>query len=139
MTSDQRLAAVAEARTWLGTPYHACADVKGVGVDCAMLLIRVYTAVGAIPADYDPRPYSPEWHLHQHEELYLGGLERFARRVERAEPGDVITYRFGKAVGHGAIVVDDDYIIHAHLKHGNVELAERRTYAHRLDSIWSLA
>lgn len=30
----QRAAVVAEARSWIGTPYHNCADVKGAGVDC---------------------------------------------------------------------------------------------------------
>ena len=26
--------------SWIGTPYHNCADIKGVGVDCGMLLVR---------------------------------------------------------------------------------------------------
>ena len=42
MSDAQRAAVVAEARSWIGTPYHHAADVKGHGVDCAMLLIRVY-------------------------------------------------------------------------------------------------
>lgn len=138
MTPEQRKAVVAEALRWVGTPYVSCADVHGVGVDCAMLLVRVYASVGLIPKEYDPRPYAPQWYLHQNEELYLGGLERFAHRVETAEPGDVAVYRFGRTAGHGAIVVDDDYIVHAHRRHRKVELAERRTYDNRLDSIWSL-
>jgi hypothetical protein len=30
--SAQRAAVVAEARSWIGTPYHNCADFKGTGV-----------------------------------------------------------------------------------------------------------
>ena len=40
---------VAEARSWIGTPYHNCADIKGVGVDCGMLLVRVYVDTGVVP------------------------------------------------------------------------------------------
>ena len=59
---------VAEAKTWLRTPYHHAADIKGVGVDCAMILLRVYQAVGAVPPEVDPRPYPADWFLHRDEE-----------------------------------------------------------------------
>lgn len=42
----KNLEAVAEAMTWLGTPYHHQGRVKGVGVDCATLLCEVYKEVG---------------------------------------------------------------------------------------------
>ena len=54
---DLRQRIVEEARSWLGTPYHHQAMVKGAGVDCAMILVAVYRAVGLIPAGFDPRPY----------------------------------------------------------------------------------
>lgn len=38
----KNLQAVAEAITWLGTPYHHQGRVKGVGVDCGTLLCEVY-------------------------------------------------------------------------------------------------
>jgi NlpC/P60 family putative phage cell wall peptidase len=137
---DYRAAIVAEACTWLRTPYRHLADVKGLGVDCAMLLVRVFQV--AVPhrvtPDFDPRPYSPEWYLHQQEELYMLGLEKFGHCVESGKPGDVLLYRFGKVAGHAAIIVDGNLMIHAHQKHGNVELAERRTYEDRLISAWSV-
>jgi NlpC/P60 family putative phage cell wall peptidase len=135
---ELRAAIVAEARTWTGTPYRWCADIKGVGVDCLMLLVRVYQGVGLVPADFDPRPYNPRWHLHRSEELYLQGIERFAHRVERAQPGDIEVYRFGKTASHAGIVIDDELMIHSHAEHLNTELFERRTIEHRLDSAWSL-
>ena len=39
---------VAEARKWIGTPYHNCADVQGAGVDCGMLLVRVFVDSGLV-------------------------------------------------------------------------------------------
>jgi cell wall-associated NlpC family hydrolase len=48
MSASQRAAVVAEAKTWIGTPYHHAADVKGHGVDCAMLLVRIYGDLGLV-------------------------------------------------------------------------------------------
>ncbi len=36
---ESRAIIVAEARKWVGTPYHSCADVRGAGVDCGMLIV----------------------------------------------------------------------------------------------------
>lgn len=108
---------VQEAQSWLRTPYHHCADVKGAGVDCAMILVRVYAACGLLPESFDPRPYSPQWHLHRGEELYqawiaaAGAIETGAPR-----PGDVGLWKFGRAYSHAAILVShasDGQIIHA--------------------------
>lgn len=70
--TDLRARIVEEARSWLGTPYHHHAMVKGAGVDCAMLLVAVYGAVGLLPEGFDPRPYPQDWHLHRDCERYLG-------------------------------------------------------------------
>lgn len=63
---------VSEARSWLGTPWHHMGDehavaIKGVCVDCAMLLVEVFKAAGLVPLGFDPRPYSMQWHLHRDE------------------------------------------------------------------------
>jgi hypothetical protein len=49
MDEAMRAAVVKEALTWLGTPYHHHARVKGVGVDCARLLCAVYEASACVP------------------------------------------------------------------------------------------
>lgn len=46
-----RGAIVEEARRWAGTPYHHQARLKGVGVDCAGLIIGVGAALGIMPFD----------------------------------------------------------------------------------------
>lgn len=138
--SELRAAIVAEAYTWLRTPYAHCANVKGAGVDCAMLLVEVGKAVGRVPADFDPRPYDPEWYLHRDEERYMAGLERYMRRLEPGEKGglgDVDLFRFGRTAAHGGVIVSDEHMIHAYRPHGNVELHERRALADRYDSTWS--
>lgn len=94
------------AREWVGTPYHPCADIKGVGVDCGMLLVRVFVGAGVI-ADFDPRPYASDWHLHRGEERYLSFV--LAGCDERptaaaALPGDIMVFRFGRCWSHGGIV-----------------------------------
>lgn len=118
------------AREWLGTPYHHLADVKGAGVDCAMILVRVYADLGLAPAHLDPRPYAPDWHLHRSEEKYLGWVERFAQPVATAQPGDIALWRFGRAFSHAAIVLDaDGTIIHAYRDAGAVVLGSLRESA----------
>ena len=101
--SRQRAAIVAAARSWIGTPYHNCADIKGVGVDCGMLLVRVFVDAGLCPP-FDPRPYPIDWHLHRGEERYLDFV--FDRSSEVAEPqaGDVMVVRYGRSYSHGGIV-----------------------------------
>ncbi len=117
--AELRQAIVAEARTWLGTPYHHQAGIKGVGCDCAYLLIGVYRALGLIPT-IDPRPYPPDWHLHRSEERYLGWVRRYAVPVAIPHPGDAALWRFGRTASHGGIVVAWPTIVHAYRGQGVV-------------------
>lgn len=137
MSRDMRAEIVAEAYTWLRTPYHHQAHIKGVGVDCVWLLIEVYKSVGIVAVDFDPGNYSAEWYFHQSEEIYLGGVLKHAYKIEAPLPGDVALYNFGKCVSHGVIIVGDGLGIHAHRPSRNVELIELRTLEDRFDSYWS--
>jgi len=136
----ERAAIVAEARTWLSTPWKHQADIKGVGVDCAMLPLAVAKKLGHVPGDYDPRPYPLNWFVHHEDELLIHQVERYAHRIEREklEPADLILYRFGKCASHAAIVIDGDYVIHAYAEQGNVTLQERRALERREHSYWSV-
>jgi len=135
INDEQRAAVVAEARTWLGTKYHHAADVKKHGVDCAMILVRVYCDLGFAPK-FDPRPYPAQWYLHRDEERYMGWIAKYCDKTEKPKPGDMALYRFGRCAAHGAIIVDDTYMIHAYQPAEKVQLVERRFFDHRLDSYW---
>ena len=113
----QRAAVVAAARSWIGTPYHHAADVKGRdgGVDCAMLIVRVYCDLGLVEP-FDPRPYTRDWMLHRDEERYLGFLLARARLVKGPAAGDVVLFKIGRCYAHGGIVTRPEplTIVHAH-------------------------
>jgi cell wall-associated NlpC family hydrolase len=103
--ASERARVVAEARRWIGTPYHPCADVRGHGVDCGMLIVRVFVDTGLVPA-FDPRPYPPDWHLHHAEEKYLGFVSDRCRAIALGDvaPGDVLVFRYGRCHAHGGVV-----------------------------------
>ena len=131
-----RATVVAAAREWIGTPYHVCADVKGVGCDCAMLLVRVFCDLGLV-ATFDPRPYSSDWHLHRSDEVYLRLLLERAHLIQAPEPGDVVLFRYGRCFSHGGIVTKREpfTMIHAFAAAGIVleeELSHNVAIAHRL-------
>lgn len=135
MTPEQCAAVVAEALSWVGTPYVHMGRIKGVGVDCAQLLIAVYAGAGVVP-NFVPENYTHDWYMHRSEELYLGHLMQFAAQVDEPKPGDVAAYRFGRTVSHAAIVTEPDYIVHAYRPHGMVDRMELRAMEDRFDSYW---
>jgi cell wall-associated NlpC family hydrolase len=113
--SAQRAAVVAAARSWIGTPYHNCADIKHVGVDCGMLLVRIFVDTG-LCVPFDPRPYPVDWHLHRNEERYLGFVFDRSRETTAPLPGDVMVLRYGRCYSHGGIVTGGNplTIVHAY-------------------------
>ncbi len=115
---SKNIEAVQEALTWLGTPYHHQGRVKGVGVDCGTLICEVYEKVGLMD-HLDPRPYPPDWHMHQMGERYLKHIRSVCFEVDGPpEPGDIVLYKIGKCVSHGAIVVEWPTIIHSYIHLG---------------------
>jgi cell wall-associated NlpC family hydrolase len=118
----QRARVVAEARQWLFTPYHPCAGLRGVGVDCGQLLVRVYVDCGLV-APFETGPYPQDWHMHRDEERYLAFVEsRMAEIAGAPEAGDAMLFCFGRCYSHGAIVsrADPLTVIHAWMPSGRV-------------------
>ena len=114
----RRAKVVAEAETWLLTPYHHMGRVKGAGTDCLMLLAEVYEAAGVVPHVEVPF-YPPDWHLHRDAERYLDGVMRYAREIAGPpDLGDVAVFRFGRCFAHGAIVTRWPRLIHAYVRTG---------------------
>ena len=104
---------IAEAISWIGTPYHHQARVKRQGVDCGTLLIEVFNRCGLIPR-VNPGNYSMEWHLHRSDEQYVDWVRQFADEIDSPAPADVAIFQFGRTFSHGTIVTDWPNIIHAH-------------------------
>lgn len=95
---------VAEARAWIGTPYHHQARVRGVGVDCAGLVIGVARALGIVPPEMDVCGYSrrPDGtSLLAHCDCWMARVP-----LDALQPGDVIVIRVEADPQHMAIVGD---------------------------------
>jgi len=121
-TDPRRAQVVAEARTWLGTPYHHHGRIKGVGVDCAQLLCAVYEACGLVD-HVDTGFYAPDWHLHRSQELFVQTLAPHAVQQSAGAPllpGDVLVFKFGRTFSHGAICAGQDSDGHSLLLHSYI-------------------
>lgn len=118
-TQELRKKVVEEAESWIKTPFHHQARLKGVGIDCLMFLAEVYERVGVVP-HVDPPHYPPDWHMHQDVERYLEGVLGYAHEAETPEIGDVALFHFGRTFSHGAIIVEWPRVIHAYWSVGVV-------------------
>jgi NlpC/P60 family putative phage cell wall peptidase len=112
-----RAAIIAEARTWIGTPYRHQGSLRGVGCDCLGLLRGLWRGLIG-PEPEKPDPYSPDW-------AEAGGNEALIKAAQRhlvALPdltfaeGDVILFRFRNNVPakHIGIAAGPTQMIHAH-------------------------
>lgn len=123
--NQERDRVISEARTWLRTPYHHCAKVKGHGVDCATLLKCVFENVGQVPP-IDIPDYSPQWFLHRDAELYMERVMMHAKEIAEkdAQFADVVLWKMGRTFAHGAIIMPPGWpsIIHADSDSGCVVL-----------------
>lgn len=107
-----RKCVVEEAKTWVGTPYHHYAGVKGVGTDCAFIMIKVFAHCGLIK-DFIPPLYPIDWANHKTEEMYLGFVRDYAVEVTEPKEGDIVLYKFGRCISHAGIYIGNGTIIHA--------------------------
>jgi len=122
---QQRAAVVAEAKSWLGTPWRHRGRLSGVGVDCAQFVLKVYANAGLID-DFDTGEYPRDWHIHRDEERFLTFVPRFAREIaeNEADAGDLVIFRIGRVYSHAAIVVGWPVGIHAAVNEGAVVLCD---------------
>lgn len=116
------------ARSYLGTPWHHQARVKGTGVDCAGLLICVARELGL--ADVRMENYSryPDGTLDAVCSQYMLRISASA-----ALPGDVLTFTFEKVPQHLGIVAEwagQLTVIHAYA--GD----PRKVVENSIDPVW---
>jgi cell wall-associated NlpC family hydrolase len=114
-------AVIDEALSWLRTPYHHGALVKGAGADCGQFPAAVFEACGLVPR-LEIAPYPHDWHIHRDEERYLDIVRAHFAQVGAPRPADIAMFRYGRATAHGSIVIEWPRIVHAYVAAGAVVL-----------------
>lgn len=114
---------VAEARSWIGTPYIHRASLKGAGCDCLGLVRGVWRAVYGAEPEALPA-YAADWAEATGEERLAGAGMRHLVPVAIGDirPGDVMLFRWRAHLPakHAAILTDTPgpdgpaRMIHAH-------------------------
>jgi cell wall-associated NlpC family hydrolase len=131
LTLKQRYAIVAEAKTWIGTPYRGWSHLKHYGVDCGQLLAGVFMATGHVPKNIRlPKDYSLQVAEHKASTEYVDIVGQYMREIAETEvlPGDVVVFKLGLAYAHAAIIVKwSEIIIHA-IAHRGVTTAHGRNF-----------
>lgn len=103
-----------EARSWLNTPFHENACIKGVGVDCGRFLVKAFEAAGIeVPGLEELPNFAHGWFLNKSDERYFSIIARFARPVPHPRPADIVMYKIGRAWAHSAILLEHPTVIHA--------------------------
>lgn len=127
---------VAQARTWLGTPFHHQARLKGKGCDCLGLIVGVVDELGLKDgngmrlAAYDEVTYSKEPDGAYLIQKLTGLLEEVPTHQARA--GDLALFKVRENPQHLAILSDYEGglgMIHSFAP-------SRRVVEHRLDDEW---
>jgi len=129
-----REAIVAEARSWIGTPFHHQGFKKDVGTDCIGLIAGVALVFGIEGAA--EWLADPNYHAYARQpdpKLLLRGCDRFLERIKLTEllRADILLMKFQVEPMHFALVseLDPMYVVHALARIGRV--AE-----HRIDERW---
>lgn len=136
--------ALAEARAWIGTPYHHQASLRGIGCDCLGLLRGVWRALyGSEPEA--PPPYDATWAEDRGQETLRDAARRHLIEIPLAAsgPGDVWLFRWrpSLAAKHCGLISGEDRMIHAHDGHAVAESfipagwRRRAAYAFRFPDI----
>lgn len=127
--SERREDIVAEARSWLGTPYVHQAATKGAGTDCLGLLRGVWRALVGREPEAVPA-YSKDWSEPQGEERMWGAAQRHLIEKPKfvLEVGDVLLFRMrdrsvAKHLGIVSETGEAPRFIHAYSGYGVVENA----------------
>jgi NlpC/P60 family putative phage cell wall peptidase len=108
---------IAEARSWIGTPYRHQASLRGVGCDCLGLVRGVWRALHGEEPERMP-PYSRDWaEATARETLAEAGARHLVPIAREAmQAGDVLLFRWraGLVAKHAAILTADASMVHAH-------------------------
>ncbi|WP_099865912.1 NlpC/P60 family protein [Pararhizobium haloflavum] len=115
---------IAVARSWLGTPYHDQASLKGVGCDCLGLARGIWREVVG-PEPFPMPPYSRDWGETGPCEVLAEGARRLMIEIEpaAASPGALVLFRMKpRAIAkHVGLITSTVTFIHAYGRLGVIE------------------
>ena len=128
-------AVIAAARSWLGTPYHDQASLRGVGCDCLGLARGVWRdVVGAEPQAIPP--YSRDWGETGVREVLAIGARAMMIEIPLSEigTGALVLFRMApRAIAkHVGILTAPDRFIHAYDRLGVIEEALTTAWSRRI-------
>jgi cell wall-associated NlpC family hydrolase len=106
---------IAEALSWVGTPYRTLQSCKGIGCDCAGFVYGTMKKVGLLPPDYMPPRVSSQWYFHKANDIFVEELHRIGAvniPVTETRPGDIISFKYGRAQSHLVILLPTLKIVH---------------------------
>jgi len=116
MSSDVPARAAQLARSWIGTPYHHQASLKGVGTDCLGLVRGVWRELYGQDAEVPPA-YSADWAETSGLETMLAAARRHLVEIGpgEASAGDVVIFRMrvGSVAKHAGLLTGNDTFVHA--------------------------
>lgn len=117
---------VAEARAWIGTPWHHQAHAKGIGADCIGLIGGVALALGLPGAEeWERTPAFHDYGRTPDPQLLITGCDYLLDRIPLTGygAGDVLLYAFERDPMHFAIVTETANprrIVHAYAQRRRV-------------------
>lgn len=101
------------ALSYVGCPHVNRGNLKGVGLDCCTIIAHIIkeTRGKEIEINFN---YSGDWFCKRNcEEILLPYLEKYFSRTDEPAPGDVISFRWGRAkYAHLAMVIDNQRVVH---------------------------
>lgn len=111
---EQRDIVIATAKSFLRTPYHHMGRRRGVGVDCATLILECAVAAGIVPPD-EKLPYYPfQWNMNGDTESLVTFIRRFCPEITGPpKPASLVVWKMGRTFSHGAVIIDWPLCIHA--------------------------
>ena len=120
---------VAEARSWIGTPFLHQGRVKGQGVDCKGHVAGVAVALGAVSESWCAKLDSRYPRVPKAVDSVLAILEGVMEYVDYAEPGDVLVMSFRSEAAHMGFMGEaygQPTLIHALMGEGGKGVVEHR-------------
>jgi cell wall-associated NlpC family hydrolase len=141
--NDTRLAQIfAVSRTWLGTPFHAHAGIRGAGVDCVHLCAAIYIECGALEV-FNPPKYALDGGQHASRSLVTDWVEKCDRFApvtpyqsalrDQLQVGDLLCFQVGRQAWHVGLLVKKTFFVHAFAGVGVVDgLITQKIWQRRL-------